>query len=56
MTAGGARKHLFDLRARNPAARLADPVAAPNVPVAEALEPLVERGPRLHHDGELGLR
>ncbi len=42
--------------AYNPAARLTDPVAAPNVPVAEALEPLVERGPRLHHDGELGLR
>jgi trehalose utilization protein len=42
--------------AYNPAARLADPVAAPNVPVAEALEPLVERGPRLHHDGEEGLR
>lgn len=42
--------------AYNAAARLADPVAAPNVPVAEALEPLVERGPRLHHDGEEGLR
>ena len=38
-----------------PQPRLADPSAAPNVPVAEALEPIVERGPRLHHDGEEGL-
>lgn len=42
--------------AHNPAARIADPTAAPNVPVGVALEPLVERGPRLHHDGEEGLR
>lgn len=40
----------------NPAARLADPNAAPNVPVTEALEPIEERGPRLHHDGEAGYR
>ena len=42
--------------AHNPAKRIADPTAAPNVPVAEAREPIVERGPRLHHDGEEGLR
>ncbi|QYK42814.1 MAG: ThuA domain-containing protein [Paracoccaceae bacterium] len=42
--------------AHNPAARLADPQAAPNVPVDRAPEPLVERGPRLHRDGEAGLR
>ncbi|MBI1219111.1 MAG: trehalose utilization protein ThuA [Rhodobacteraceae bacterium] len=40
----------------SPAARIADPNAAPNVPVAAAPEPIVERGPRLHHDGEEGLR
>ncbi len=42
--------------AHNPAKRIVDPTAAPNVPVTVALEPLVERGPRLHHDGEEGLR
>ncbi|WP_299847067.1 ThuA domain-containing protein [uncultured Paracoccus sp.] len=42
--------------AYNPAARLADPNAAPNVPVTEALEPIEERGPRLHQDGEAGYR
>ena len=42
--------------AHNPAPRLADPNAAPNVPVQEALEPITERGPRLHQDGEEGLR
>ena len=42
--------------AHNPAPRLADPSDAPNVPVAQALEPITERGPRLHHDGEAGLR
>ncbi|AUH64107.1 ThuA domain-containing protein [Paracoccus zhejiangensis] len=42
--------------AYNPAARLADPNAAPNVPVTEALEPIKERGPRLHQDGEAGYR
>ncbi len=40
----------------NPAVRLADPNAAPNVPVDVALEPIEERGPRLHHDGEEGFR
>lgn len=42
--------------AHNPAARIADPNAAPNVPVDRALEPITERGPRLHHDGEAGYR
>jgi trehalose utilization protein len=42
--------------AHNPATRILDPTAAPNVPVAVALEPIVERGARLHHDGEDGLR
>lgn len=40
----------------NPAARLADPNAAPNRPVERALEPIVERGPRLHGDGQEGFR
>ncbi len=40
----------------NPAARIANPGDAPNTPVDRALEPLVERGPRLHHDGEAGYR
>ncbi|WP_151718830.1 ThuA domain-containing protein [Gemmobacter serpentinus] len=40
----------------NPEARLADPTTAPNRPVASALEPIEERGPRLHHDGEEGYR
>jgi trehalose utilization protein len=40
--------------AHNPAPRLADPSDAPNVPVTRALEPISERGPRLHHDGEDG--
>ena len=42
--------------AHNPAPRLADASAAPNVPVTAALEPIAERGPRLHHDGEEGFR
>jgi trehalose utilization protein len=42
--------------AYNPAKRLAEPNHAPNVPVAQALEPITERGPRLHHDGEEGFR
>lgn len=42
--------------AHNPAARIADPGAAPNRPVDAALEPITERGPRLHHDGEEGYR
>lgn len=42
--------------AHNPAPRRPDPTRAPNRPVAEALEPIVERGPRLHGDGGEGLR
>ena len=42
--------------AYNPEARIADPGDAPNRPVQKALEPIEERGPRLHHDGEAGLR
>jgi trehalose utilization protein len=42
--------------AHNPAARIANPNDAPNTPVDRALEPIVERGPRLHHDGEEGFR
>lgn len=42
--------------AYNPQARLADPNAAPNVPVEKAPEKIVERGPRLHKPGEAGLR
>jgi trehalose utilization protein len=37
-------------------ARLAHPSAAPNVPVESALEPILERGPRLHAKGEEGYR
>ena len=42
--------------ARNPAPRLANPTAAPNVPVETALEAITERGPRLHQAGEEGFR
>jgi len=42
--------------AHNPAASLNDPSDAPNVPVAEALEPIEARGPKLHKDGDKGLR
>jgi len=42
--------------AANPAARIANPTDAPNVPVETALEPITERGPRLHQDGEEGFR
>ena len=42
--------------AHNPAPRIAEVTAAPNVPVDVALEPIVERGPRLHRDGQEGLR
>lgn len=42
--------------AYNPASRIAEPNAAPNVPVQSALEPITERGPRLHQDGEAGYR
>ncbi|WP_210528620.1 ThuA domain-containing protein [Rubellimicrobium arenae] len=42
--------------AYNPAPRQADPTKAPNVPVEAALEPIQERGPKLHHAGEEGYR
>jgi trehalose utilization protein len=42
--------------AHSPAPRDMDPTAAPNVPADKALEPLTVRGPRLHADGEAGLR
>jgi trehalose utilization protein len=42
--------------AHNPNARIQNPSHAPNTPVDQALEPIVERGPRLHHDGEEGFR
>jgi len=42
--------------AHSAAPRLTGVTEAPNVPVTEALEPLEERGPRLHHDGEEGFR
>lgn len=38
------------------AARIADPTAAPNVPVDRAPEKIEARGPRLHADGEEGFR
>ncbi len=40
----------------NPAQRIALPNEAPNVPVQSALEPIVERGPRLHDDDQKGYR
>ncbi len=42
--------------AYNPNARILNPNHAPNTPVHQALEPIEERGPRLHHDGEEGYR
>ena len=42
--------------AHNPAARIADVNEAPNVPVETALEPITERGPKLHAKGEDGFR
>jgi trehalose utilization protein len=42
--------------AHNPDAITSDPSDAPNVPVEEALEPIKERGPKLHKKGEKGLR
>jgi len=42
--------------AYNPAARIADPNAAPNTPVEAALESIEARGPKLHEDGEEGFR
>ncbi|MCW1950119.1 MAG: ThuA domain-containing protein [Octadecabacter sp.] len=42
--------------AHNPAPRIMDVDAAPNVPVEDALEPLTARGAKLHADGEEGFR
>lgn len=42
--------------ANNPDASLKAVTDAPNRPVESALEPLVERGPRLHADGEQGFK
>lgn len=42
--------------AHNPQASIADPTNAPNVPVDEAPEKIVERGPKLHAKGDKGLR
>jgi len=42
--------------AHNPSPRVQKPTDAPNVPVAQALEPIQERGPKLHHAGEEGYR
>lgn len=42
--------------AHNTSKRIVNPTDAPNVPVEKALEPIVERGPRLHQDGEEGYR
>ncbi len=42
--------------AYNPLPDIADPTDAPNVPVEKALEPIEERGPKLHAKGEKGLR
>ncbi|MDR9773564.1 ThuA domain-containing protein [Rhizobium hidalgonense] len=42
--------------AYNPEGALTGITDAPNVPVENALEPIVERGPRLHQAGEAGYR
>jgi trehalose utilization protein len=42
--------------AYNPAARIANPNDAPNVRVGTSPEPIQERGPKLHQDGEAGYR
>jgi trehalose utilization protein len=42
--------------AYNPAPRVRGVNDAPNGPVEAALEPIVERGPRLHQDGEEGFK
>lgn len=40
----------------NPQPPVAGVVAAPNVPADKALEPITERGPKLHKPGETGFR
>lgn len=42
--------------AHNPAPRVMGVNDAPNVPIEDALEPIIARGARLHKDGEDGLR
>ena len=42
--------------AHNPLPAIKNPTDAPNVPVEKAPETIVERGPKLHHAGEKGLR
>jgi len=42
--------------AHNPAGALTAIHDAPNVPVEKALEPIEERGPKLHQAGEAGYR
>jgi trehalose utilization protein len=42
--------------AYNPAEALTGVTDAPNRPIAEALEPIEEKGPRLHAPGEIGFR
>lgn len=42
--------------AYNPASRVADVTSAPNVPIETSLEPIEERGQRLHQAGEEGFR
>lgn len=42
--------------AHNPQPAIADPNAAPNIPVDKAPEKIEERGPKLHAHGEKGLR
>ena len=42
--------------AHNPQPRVPDVHAAPNVPIEQALEPLTQRGAKLHKDGEDGFR
>jgi trehalose utilization protein len=42
--------------AHNPQGRRPAILDAPNVPVEKALEPIVQRGGKLHADGEAGYR
>ena len=42
--------------AANPEQRIVDVHAAPNIDVAQALEPITARGPKLHAEGEDGFR
>lgn len=42
--------------AHDPSPRREDPVSAPNLPVEQALEKIVARGPKLHADGDEGFR